>query len=66
MTANPSFERTHNGMAPWPRSAAAYHALRGQGATPLRAAQLQRRHHETRDVPLLGRIPVLNDREVRR
>jgi uncharacterized protein (TIGR00369 family) len=35
MTPNPSFERTSNGMAPWPRSAVAHHALRGQGATPL-------------------------------
>jgi hypothetical protein len=42
LSPNPSFERTRNGMAPWPRSAGAYHALRGQGTMPLRSAQLQR------------------------
>lgn len=45
--ANPSFERTHNGIAPWPHSAAAYHALRGQGATPPWVAQLTGRHADT-------------------
>ena len=39
---NPSLERTRNGKAPWPRNAFVYDALRGQGALPLRAAQLKR------------------------
>jgi hypothetical protein len=40
--ANPSLERTRNGKAPWPRNAFVYDAPRGQGALPLRAAQLKR------------------------
>ena len=39
---NPSLERTRNGKAPWPRNAFVYDAPRGQGALPLRAAQLKR------------------------
>jgi hypothetical protein len=39
---NPSLERTRNGEAPWPRNAFVYDAPRGQGASPLRAAQLKR------------------------
>ena len=35
---NPSFKRTANGVAPWPRGRAVYHRPRGQGATPLAAA----------------------------
>jgi hypothetical protein len=41
-TPNPSFEPTHNGGAPWPRSAVVHVAPRGQGTPPLRSAQLQR------------------------
>ena len=39
---NPSLERTRNGVAPWPRGALVHDAPHGQGATPLRAAQLKR------------------------
>jgi hypothetical protein len=35
---NPSFKRTANGVAPWPRGRVVYHRPRGQGATPLAAA----------------------------
>ena len=39
---NPSLERTHTGMAPWPRARVVYHRPRGQGAMPARSAQLKR------------------------
>lgn len=40
---NTSVEGTRTGMAaPWPRSAVVHHALRGQGATPLRVPHLER------------------------
>jgi len=39
---NPSHERTRNGKAPWPCNAFVYDAPHGQGALPLRAAQLKR------------------------
>ena len=32
-----TFNRTANGMAPWPRGAVAHHAPRGQGTMPLSA-----------------------------
>jgi hypothetical protein len=34
MPPNKSFNRTANGMAPWPRGAVVHHAPRGRGATP--------------------------------
>ena len=34
MPPNKSFNRTANGMAPWPRGAVVHHAPRGQGAMP--------------------------------
>jgi len=34
---NWSFNRTANGMAPWPRGSVVHHLPRGQGATPLSA-----------------------------
>ena len=34
MPPNRSFNRTANGMAPWPRGAVVHHAPRGQGTTP--------------------------------
>lgn len=42
MRPNPSLERTRNGKAPWPCTAFVYDAPHGQGALPLRVAQLNR------------------------